>query len=170
MSGGGNHATLISGTVATIWGTRILTASDHCIEYGGRIGAEGEFVPALLDGSAAADGNQITLGPGKHSNPSSRLNWNPFQAAEFNGRHIPQDYAPGDSIASLPTNSVFRQTNASGDTKLLVFESELSVDDLSKTQQYTGNSTGYEDPNLVLLSRKASIVKDRNSNAITVRV
>jgi len=139
VSGNGNHATLVNGTVANIWANRCPgLVKDHCIEYGGRIGDDGEFIPAKLDSSAAADGQPITLGPGKHGNPYSRMDLNPFTAAEYNGRSIPTELAPGGSIAGVtPEDSAFRRTKTTGDDRFIILEEAATGGDLTTLQNYT---------------------------------
>lgn len=103
-----------------------------------QFGDSGVFVPGKLDGSGAADGNAITLVAGKHGNPYSRLNMNPFTAAEYNGRNVPTALAPAGSLGINPSNSAFRRTKPDGDDRFIVLDAAATDPDLSDLQNYTG--------------------------------
>jgi surface protein len=139
VSGDGNHATLVNGTVANIWATRLSgTVKDHCIEYGGDIAANGAFIPALLDSSLAADGTAITLAAGQAMNPYSRRNLNPFTAAEFNGRSVPTSIGPRTDVSLLvtPTDSAFNRSSATQDDRIAIFSEALTGATLTSMQTY----------------------------------
>lgn len=79
---------IVNGTVSSIWANRCPNAQDWCVLNGGRIAASGAFVPGQISGSLAADGNAKTVVAGKFGNPFSRINFNPFAAAELNGLNV----------------------------------------------------------------------------------
>lgn len=62
VSGNGNNGTITNGTVATVWSTRDKGPA-YTVENGYR-SEDGVLVPALADGSNAANGSAITSGPG----------------------------------------------------------------------------------------------------------
>lgn len=76
---------IVNGTVANIWANRCPGhARDWATQFGGRLATNGAFVPGHITGNLCADGNTKTLTPGKFGNPYSRINFNPFTAAELN--------------------------------------------------------------------------------------
>jgi hypothetical protein len=92
---------IVNGTVSTIWANRCPYAEDWCVNYGGDIAANGSFLPGQISGSLAADGTAKTLSAGKFGNPYSRVNFNPFTAAELNGLGIETEYAVGANSGTL---------------------------------------------------------------------
>ena len=139
VSGDSNHATLVNGTVSDIWADRLSgTVKDWCIEYGGDIGADGEFVPGLIGGSNAADGTPKTLPAGQSMNPYSRRNLNPFTAAELNGRSVPTSIGPRTDVSLLvtPTNSAFNRSSATQDDRIAIFSEALTGATLTSMQTY----------------------------------
>jgi surface protein len=139
VSGDSNHATLVNGTVANIWATRLTgTVKDHCIEYGGDIAANGAFIPALLDSSLAADGTAITLAAGHAMNPYSRINLNPFTAAELNGRSVPTSIGPRTDVSLLvtPSDSAFNRSSATQEDRIVISTEALTGDTLTSMQEY----------------------------------
>jgi len=131
---------IVNGTVANIWANRCAGyAQDWCVNYGGSIAANGAFSPGQISGSLAADGSTKTLEPGKFGNPYSRLNINPFSAAEYNGRSIPTAYEVGDDLNGTvtPTDSAFRRTAADGDDRFTIFKNTLTGSDLTNMEGYT---------------------------------
>lgn len=126
---------IVNGTIANIWANRCPGyVQDHCVNYGGRLGAGGEFILGVPDTSLCADGNAITLPAGRHGNPFSRRNHNPFLAAELNGRSIPTALAPGGSIAGVtPSDSMFYRAN---DDRLVLLSEAATGSDLTNLQDY----------------------------------
>lgn len=138
-SSGGNDADIVNGTVATFFGSRIEGGRDHSILYGGRIGANGCFVPGLLAGGNAADGNSLTKVAGKFSNPFSRINFNPYEAAELSGLNVETAYEVTDARDTVaPTDTKFRRTASDGDDRFLTFKTALTGTDLTDTETYVG--------------------------------
>lgn len=134
-SSGANHAAIANGTVATFAGSRIQ-GRDHCFEFGGRIGANGCFIPKRLSGSLCADGNVATFNGGSIKNPFSRVNFNPFSAAEANGKNWETAYAPGDTRQDVtPNNTKF--INVSTGKNAFTVDAELTGDDLANAEAFT---------------------------------
>jgi hypothetical protein len=137
VTGGGVVDDGISnGTVSEIWANRTPAGltKDACIQYGGRVD-NGIFFPATIDGNCT-NGSPVVFGPGKHANPASRLDFDPFNAAELNGRDLPTDYAPAadfDGVV-LPADSGFAD-EASGQ-KFIVTREALTGTDLTKMENY----------------------------------
>jgi len=102
-SGNGHHLTVIGGTVATQWANSVPGyVRDHAFEYGGRLGAAGQFIPLVPGTSLCADGNAPTILPGTlRGNPFSTVNYNPWSAAEANGEAWQEKY---DSLPCVTCN------------------------------------------------------------------
>lgn len=95
--------TVVGGTVATQWANSIPGyVRDHAFEYGGRLGAAGQFIPQVPNTSLCADGNAPTILPGTlRGNPFSTVNFNPWLAAEANGEAWQEEY---DSLPCVTGN------------------------------------------------------------------
>ncbi len=131
---------IVNGTVANIWANRCpLFAKDWCVNYGGAIAANGAFSAGQISGSLAANGTTKTLVEGNFGNPYSRLNLNPFSAAEYNGRSIPTAYAVTNNLNGTvtPSNTGFRRTATDGDDRFLIYKDTLTGADLTNIQAYT---------------------------------
>jgi hypothetical protein len=128
---------ITNGTVSTIWANRCPNAEDWCVKYGGRIAANGSFVPGNITGNLAADGNEKTLSAGKYGNPYSRINFNPFTAAELNGLGLETAYAVTTARQSVsPTDTKFRRTKADGDDRFFATNPALTGTDKTKAEDY----------------------------------
>jgi hypothetical protein len=115
---------ITSGTVSTIWANRCPNAEDWCVNHGGKLAANGSFVPGNITGNLAADGNAKTLS--KFGNPYSRINFNPFTAAELNGLGLETAYARGNNRQSVaPINTKFRRTMVDGDDRFFTTREAL---------------------------------------------
>jgi hypothetical protein len=133
----GNDGTLTNATLVDAWANRTNVVKDHCIEYGGRVDS-GIFVPGNLVGSNAANGSAKTLSAGKFGNPYSRLNTNPFLAAELNGLGMETAYEVTDDRQSVsPTDTKFSRTDSDGDDRFTTFSDALTGSDLTDMESYT---------------------------------
>lgn len=131
--------------VLYLWRARIKLGAD---DYAGNINidqrtttgaiAGGVFMPATIDSSICADDMAVQLSAGNHGNPYSRLNANPFSAAEYNGRSIPTAYAPAGSwnATITPSETGFRRTATDGDDRFLIYKNALTGTDLTNVQAY----------------------------------
>lgn len=127
---------LLNGTVSTIWGNRCPNAEDWCVKYGGDI-AGGVFLPGQISGSLASDGTAKTLAAGKFGNPYSRINFNPFTAAELNGLGLETAYAVTTARQSVsPTDTKFRRTAADGDDRFFTTAAALTGTDKTNAEAY----------------------------------
>jgi hypothetical protein len=138
-TGGVISNAIVNGTVSTIWGNRVPgQVKDWCIDYGGRIGAAGEYIAGLIGSANAADGSAKTLSAGKYGNPYSRLNSNPATAAEFNGRSVPTAGEVGDLINGTitPDDTGFNRVDTDGDDRFLIYEDTLTGTDLTNVENY----------------------------------
>jgi hypothetical protein len=130
---------IVNGTIGVVWGELVPGQSrDWCIEYGGDIGADGEYVPGLIGGSNAADGTPKTLPAGRFGNPFSQLNLNPFTAAELNGRSIPVDFEVGDDLDATvtPADSAFARTVSGAVDRVVIAKDALTGSDLTDMENY----------------------------------
>jgi len=130
---------IVNGTVANIWANRCPGyVRDHCIEYGGRLGAGGEFILGVPNTSICADGAAKTLLPGYFANPFSRVNFNPFTAAELNGLGLETAYSVGQDRQSVsPANTKFRRV---GDDRFITLSQAATGSALNKLNIYVGNT------------------------------
>jgi hypothetical protein len=138
-TGGVVNNAIVNGTVSTIWSNLVPgEVEDWCIKYGGRIAANGAFIPGHIAGNLCADGNAKTLAPGKFGNPFSQLNLNPALAAELNGRSVPTAATVVTNLNATITssNSAFERTKTDGDDRVLIYDQTLSGADLSNVQGY----------------------------------
>jgi hypothetical protein len=107
------------------------------VNYGGRIAANGAFIPGNITGNLAADGNAKTLSAGKFGNPFSRINFNPFTAAELNGLGLATAYAVTNARQSVaPVDTKFRRTKADGDDRFFTANPALTGADKTKAEAY----------------------------------
>jgi hypothetical protein len=128
---------IVNGTVATIWGNRCPNAEDWCVKYGGDIAANGAFLPGQISGSLASDGTAKTLAAGKFGNPYSRINFNPFTAAELNALGLETAYAVTTARQSVsPTDTKFRRTAADGDDRFFTTAAALTGTDKTQAEAY----------------------------------
>lgn len=128
---------IVNGTVSTIWANRCPHARDWCVEYGGNIAANGAFLPGQISGSLAADGTTKTLSPGKFGNPFSRINFNPFTAAELNGLGLQTSYAVTSARQSVaPVNTKFRRTKVDGDDRFITTRIAPTGSNLTNLENY----------------------------------
>jgi hypothetical protein len=128
---------IVNGTVSTIWGNRCPNARDWCTEYGGDIAANGAFLPGQISGSLASDGTAKTLAAGKFGNPYSRINFNPFTAAELNALGLETAYAVTTARQSVsPTDTKFRRTAADGDDRFFTTAAALTGTDKTNAEAY----------------------------------
>lgn len=118
-SGNGRHA-LISGSTAVAWSKWTAQEKDHCVEYGGRFDS-GVFIPALLDGTLAADGFTISIPAGKTS-PLAKEDRDPFGAAELVGFDMGTPFVAADDIQGSfnPNDTMFRRSNGDGSYDRLI--------------------------------------------------
>jgi hypothetical protein len=128
-------------TVAEWWGAKSGShAPDWSIEYGGRIGANGEFILGNITGGNCADGNPKTLAAGKLGNPFSRINMNASLDDTLIGRVIPTEFRPDQQLNNFvwPFESGFNRISADGTDRILVFPSAKSGETLDNIRTYTG--------------------------------
>lgn len=129
---------IVNGTVANIWANRCPYVEDHSIKYGGRLGAGGQFILGVPDTALCADGNSKTLLPGKFTNPYSRLNFNPYTAAELNSLNLETSYIVGQDRQSVsPVNTKFRRV---GDDRFITLKQTATGATLAKLNTYVGNT------------------------------
>ena len=129
---------IVNGTVANIWANRCPGyVQDHSLLYGGRIGAGGEFILGVPNTSLCADGNAKTLLPGYVGNPFSRVNFNPYTAAELNALGVETAYAKGTARQSVsPTDTKFRRTGTAGDDRFVIVNAAATGDDKTNLEAY----------------------------------
>lgn len=113
------------------WTTRSGKQKDRCILRGGRIGSNGEFIPAKVDETAAANGGALTgeweaLAKQSHGNPKSIINFDPDTDSDFTGRNIPTAYSPHDQFEATAQSGKISPANSAsgvfgfGDSRLTV--------------------------------------------------
>lgn len=134
---------LVGGTVDALWSAKCHGfAQDWSIEYGGRIGSNGEFIAGLIGSGNAADGSPKTLTVGKLGNPFTALNLNPNWEQALIDRAIPSEYRAGQNINGqvFPAESAFRRTLSSGDDRILIYNSARFGSLLTDVRTHTGES------------------------------
>lgn len=131
---GVDSAALVNGVESEIWANHCPSSRDWCIDYGGRIGAGGHFVPASLDSSICADGNPVSIPAGTPS-PLSILDLNPYGAAELAVRGVPHEFADGDDLAAVvtPSDSAFASADRS---RVVILPAAATGDDLTDMEGY----------------------------------
>jgi hypothetical protein len=140
IMGSDGSATLVSGgivngAISAIYANRCLFVHDWAIQHGGRIAANGAFIPGRIGSNLDAAGNAKTLLPGQHRNPFSRLIRNPFGAPSLaiNGATPTTRLAPGDNDqATAPANTKF----TSGFDRYFATRVPLTGDDLANAEEY----------------------------------
>ncbi len=142
-TGGVISNALTNGTVTGWWSTFCPGyAQDWSIEYGGKLGAGGEFIAGMLSGGNAADGTAKTLTAGKLGNPFTSLNLNPNWSTSLIYRGFPTEYKAGQNINGqiVPAESAFRRTAASGDDRILLYSGSKSGSVLTDVRTHTGET------------------------------
>lgn len=142
-TGGVISNALSGGTVADIWAAKCPGyAKDWSIEYGGKIGAAGEFIAGLIGSGNAADGTAKTLAAGKFGNPFSSLNLNPNWSQSLMDRAVPTEYKPGQNINGqvYPEESAFRRSDTDGDDRISIYTTTQSGSDLTSIRTSTGET------------------------------
>lgn len=132
---------LVGYSVAGFWGASCPGyAKDWSIEYGGKLAANGSFIPGMLSGDNAADGTSKTLAVGKRGNPSTTINLNPSWTQTLIDRLAPVEMTKGQNINSfmLPVDSAFSRTSSDGDDRILIYSSAKTGANLAGVQDYTG--------------------------------
>lgn len=148
ISGNSRELTLTNTTVATAWGTRCPGyVKDHAFEYGGRLGTLGEFVPLVPGTSLCADGEAPTLLPGSINNPYSRVDFDPFDAAELGALNVPDEF---DSLPCVTGNGTDLVINIGGPLLPATADFELVFDYYHETS--TGILTIFEQAAFQLLT------------------
>jgi hypothetical protein len=139
---GGNHGSIVNGTLSVIWQNRTDAVRDHCVEYGGRTDTN-VFIPGLLDGSGAADGNPLEQLPKQFGNPHSRLNFDAWSAPELGAINYPALSPPGELLrTTAPIETKFRSEQnattpfADGDNRLFTTPDTLTGQDLTDAVAY----------------------------------
>jgi hypothetical protein len=146
VSTGGNHGTIVNGTLQDIWANRTDAVRDHCIEYGGRMEAT-VFVPGLLDGTNAANGSPITLLAKQHGNPFSRIDFDNWATPELAPLNLPALSPPGELLrTTAPIDTKFRSEEnattpfADGDNRFFNTPDTLTGQDLTDAVAYIGRT------------------------------
>jgi hypothetical protein len=132
---------IVGGAVSDWWaGKSGGHAPDWSIEYGGRIGANGEFILGNITGGNCADGNAKTLAAGKLGNPFSRINMNSGWTDSLMRRAVPTEFIRGQQLNEFvwPFESGFNRNSADGTDRILVFPTEKSGATLDNIRTYTG--------------------------------
>jgi surface protein len=157
---------ITNGTVSTIWANRCPNAEDWCVNHGGKLAANGSFVPGNITGNLAADGNEKTLSAGKFGNPYSRINFNPFTAAELNGLGTETAYARGLERQSVaPINTKFRRTATTGDDRFFTTGTALTGANLSSAEKFV---TVQDDPTAYQILVKTNNAGTSSSTQFTL--
>ena len=133
----GPNGTVVNGSLANLWSNRINDAEDWSILHGGRIGSAGEFVPAAAGTQLAADGQPLTLAPGKLGNPHSRIDFNPYGDPVLTAINAESAYAQSNVRRTVaPGDTKFRRTAVDGDDRMIAFAEPLTGQDLTQTEEY----------------------------------
>lgn len=128
---------ITNGTVSTMWANRCPFSQDWSINYGGDLSANGAYLAGQIVGTLAADGSAKTFASNKFGNPYSRLNLNPFTAAELNGLGVETAYVKTTARQTVaPNNTKFRRTAADGDDRFVTFPAALTGTDLTDMETY----------------------------------
>ena len=131
-----HHGTATLTSEATSWATDQNTY-EYLIANGYRV-SSGANIPALLDGSSAADGNAITDGPGKLA-PGQSLDYtggeaNSPYAQQLNAVTTDTNYVQGDG--SDAGDAEFAKTENHGDSKIFTTDAALTGGDLTNADNY----------------------------------
>lgn len=112
---------------------------DRRILHGGGLGSSDLYIAGKIGSDNDALGNPKTLDAGKFGNPFSRLNFDPFSAAELGGLGLEADYAVSDARQPLaPVDTKFRRSQAAGDDRFSTTAEALVGDDKTKMEAYLG--------------------------------
>lgn len=97
------------------------------------------FIPALTDGTLPiAQSPAATRAAGKFGNANSKINANPYTAAELNGLGAETDYSLGDTRQDVaPNDTKFRRTGGDGDDRFFATDDALTGDPKSAAEAYT---------------------------------
>lgn len=134
------HATIVNGTVATMWAGYTTTVRDWCVENGGGISANGAFVPGRVGTGLDAEGNTKTLTAGKHGNPYSLLVRNPWSAPELVNIGIASSSKIAPSVdvqAASVVDTQFNRILASGSDRYLAYQTALTGGSKTEATTYT---------------------------------
>lgn len=141
-TGGVISNALVDGTVSDIWAAKCPGyAKDWSIEYGGKIGASGEFIAGLIGSGNAADGTAKTLAAGKFGNPYSSFDMT-LWSQDLRDRNVASEYKVGQNINGqvIPAESAFRRTDTDGDDRILIYTAAKSGDVLDEVRTHTGET------------------------------
>jgi len=131
-----DHATLLNASLPSFWGN-----TENVLAYAANNGyrlSGSTIIPALEDGSSAADGNPLTHTAG--FNGSATLDHNPFSipaltSNNLNGMTLPSARALGDP--AVTADQYFFRGSATKEDRFLITSQPLTGADLSNAQTYT---------------------------------
>lgn len=144
--GGLNFEGMLAGVVFSDGSSDVLefkldgNADDSVASNDGTIsGVTYPFLSAKDDGTMPITGLSATRSAGNAGNKHTELNFNPYSAAELNGKGVETDYELGEDRATVaPTNTKQRRTADDGDDRFAVYDPAPTGSDLTKIQNYHG--------------------------------
>ena len=131
------HATLMNASLPAFWAVTQSEFAWGCNE--GYYNDSGVIVPALADGSSAADGSSLSH-PASAFNGASTLDHDPYtipalDSGNLDGMTPPAAHALGDSVVDAAQHFI-RQT-ATKEDRFLLYSEDLVEPNLSKANSYT---------------------------------